>query len=363
VGARLPRPRLADEAARCRVQIAYGRPGEYPEIAAGAPLAPFSAHLVGRGGAGGSGAPGWARGGAVLASRRFESLYAGSGGNAYHWDLPGGGVAAARLVVLAEGGGGRAELALTEVEAFAAARWDCEAHCLHGVCVAGDCVCSSGARPAALRKARRALAPADPLRSPSAPSRPPSRTKWTRRVPHPVLIGHAASLTPYSLAPSRPPSPHPLSLPRTPRAPPPTVRTLPRQGTGWVRPVPSTRCTRPSSSRPPPRRAPTAAATRRRRRRRRRPSTAGGRPQTRRPSRRPSTPPRSLCLPAPRGASRRGAAAPGLVRRRGGAAGGEAVRRAAPGRVLGGAGAGARVGQHRAVGAADLPLRRPPPSY
>ena len=26
--------------------------------------------------------------------------------------------------------------------------------------------------------------------------RPPSpRTKWTRRVPHPVLIGHAASLT------------------------------------------------------------------------------------------------------------------------------------------------------------------------
>ena len=28
------------------------------------------------------------------------------------------------------------------------------------------------------------------------PPRPP-RTKWTRRVPHPVLIGHAASLTPY----------------------------------------------------------------------------------------------------------------------------------------------------------------------
>ena len=24
---------------------------------------------------------------------------------------------------------------------------------------------------------------------------PPSRTKWTRRVPHPVLIGHAASLS------------------------------------------------------------------------------------------------------------------------------------------------------------------------
>jgi len=28
-------------------------------------------------------------------------------------------------------------------------------------------------------------------------SSPPPRTKWTRRVPHPVLIGHAASLTPY----------------------------------------------------------------------------------------------------------------------------------------------------------------------
>jgi len=29
------------------------------------------------------------------------------------------------------------------------------------------------------------------------PPPPPRRTKWTRRVPHPVLIGHAASLTPY----------------------------------------------------------------------------------------------------------------------------------------------------------------------
>jgi hypothetical protein len=28
------------------------------------------------------------------------------------------------------------------------------------------------------------------------PTPPPPRTKWTRRVPHPVLIGHAASLTP-----------------------------------------------------------------------------------------------------------------------------------------------------------------------
>jgi len=29
-----------------------------------------------------------------------------------------------------------------------------------------------------------------------APNPPPSRTKWTRRVLHPVLIGHAASFTP-----------------------------------------------------------------------------------------------------------------------------------------------------------------------
>jgi hypothetical protein len=29
------------------------------------------------------------------------------------------------------------------------------------------------------------------------PEAPPSRTKWTRRVPHPVLTGHASSLTPY----------------------------------------------------------------------------------------------------------------------------------------------------------------------
>jgi hypothetical protein len=26
---------------------------------------------------------------------------------------------------------------------------------------------------------------------------PPPRTKWLRRVPHPALIGRAASLTPY----------------------------------------------------------------------------------------------------------------------------------------------------------------------
>jgi len=33
---------------------------------------------------------------------------------------------------------------------------------------------------------------------------PLPRTKWTRRVPHPVLIGHAASLTPYQSDTPRP---------------------------------------------------------------------------------------------------------------------------------------------------------------
>ena len=33
-----------------------------------------------------------------------------------------------------------------------------------------------------------------------SPAPPSPRTKWTRRVPHPVLIGHAASLTPYQSA-------------------------------------------------------------------------------------------------------------------------------------------------------------------
>jgi hypothetical protein len=36
-----------------------------------------------------------------------------------------------------------------------------------------------------------------PTRRKAAPPPPPPRTKWTRRVPHPVLSGHAASLTPY----------------------------------------------------------------------------------------------------------------------------------------------------------------------
>ena len=35
------------------------------------------------------------------------------------------------------------------------------------------------------------------------PPPPPPRTEWTRRVPHPVLIGHAASAQRLSLRHSR----------------------------------------------------------------------------------------------------------------------------------------------------------------
>ena len=45
------------------------------------------------------------------------------------------------------------------------------------------------------------------------PPPPPPRTKWTRRVPHPVLIGHAASLTPRTdrthISPRPAPQPQP----------------------------------------------------------------------------------------------------------------------------------------------------------
>ena len=37
-------------------------------------------------------------------------------------------------------------------------------------------------------------APVEDGALPAPPPLPPPRTKWTRRVPHPVLIGHAASL-------------------------------------------------------------------------------------------------------------------------------------------------------------------------
>ena len=76
-------------------------------------------------------------------------------------------------------------------------------------------------------------------------SPPPSRTKWTRRVPHPVLIGHAA-LTP------APPSRHsPLPLlhnPKTKKCPPPCrtpIRLTLRYPAGRARP-----CARRGGERP-----------------------------------------------------------------------------------------------------------------
>jgi hypothetical protein len=62
-----------------------------------------------------------------------------------------------------------------------------------------------------------------PLRAvgPVPPPPPPPRTKWTRRVPHPVLIGHAASLTYARSAPPRPtraPARAPLRAPTPLRA-------------------------------------------------------------------------------------------------------------------------------------------------
>ena len=50
------------------------------------------------------------------------------------------------------------------------------------------------ARRCAARRSARSAPPPPP---PPAPPPPPPRTKWTRCVPHPVLTGHAASLTPY----------------------------------------------------------------------------------------------------------------------------------------------------------------------
>ena len=51
--------------------------------------------------------------------------------------------------------------------------------------------------PRAGRPCRVALGRQEVLLHQRPPPPPPPRTKWTRRVPHPVLIGHAASLTPY----------------------------------------------------------------------------------------------------------------------------------------------------------------------
>ena len=86
---------------------------------------------------------------------------------------------------------------------------------------------------------------------------PPFRTKWTRRVPHPVLIGHVSSLTPYSIqmpygihargrpregqrppatrARDRTPEPETTANPRTkPRACEQRTNPLPHTSPTWV---------------------------------------------------------------------------------------------------------------------------------
>jgi len=60
-------------------------------------------------------------------------------------------------------------------------------------------------RASALRSPAALCFPAALLLTPTSPPPPsPPRTKWTRRVPYPVLIGHAASLTPYQSVTPRP---------------------------------------------------------------------------------------------------------------------------------------------------------------
>jgi hypothetical protein len=59
------------------------------------------------------------------------------------------------------------------------------------------CKATSARRPRSQAAADRRRARLRGMRPSARPPHPPPRTKWTRRVPHPVLIGHAASLTPY----------------------------------------------------------------------------------------------------------------------------------------------------------------------
>ena len=53
----------------------------------------------------------------------------------------------------------------------------------------------AGAGRASRAEVRAEWAVTAPPAEEVSPPPPPPRTKWTRRVPHPVLIGHAASLT------------------------------------------------------------------------------------------------------------------------------------------------------------------------
>jgi hypothetical protein len=83
----------------------------------------------------------------------------------------------------------------------------CLAPAAGGVCRALTPRPRAGLRAAA--RGRRL--PRDRANVPHGPA-PPRRTEWTRRVPHPVLIGHAASLTPYYARRSRVPAVPPRSV-------------------------------------------------------------------------------------------------------------------------------------------------------
>jgi hypothetical protein len=203
---------------------------------------------------------------------------------------------------------------------------------------------------------RQVLPPPPPL---------PPRTKWTRRVTHPVLMGHAASLSQVLPPPRALPPGAPRPAPRAPdaaAAPAPArgPRARRSHGTEWAagRSVPGPRRPRlrgtlPGARRRAPPPPPPVA-------RRRRPPRALRRPP----------PPRwrSRCRRAPAPAARRRVARAGRRGGGGGGGGGARVRGGAAGRPGGGRvphlPAGRRGGRHgtewaagqsRGAGAEGLP--------
>ena len=95
-------------------------------------------------------------------------------------------------------------------------------------------------RTAPSRSGASARRSPSPPSSPSEPPPPPPRTKWTRRVPHPVLIGHAASLGRYRADRAHTVRSLPCPLPRPYRTSSPAARPRPASGPA-AGPVPSAR--------------------------------------------------------------------------------------------------------------------------
>ena len=89
---------------------------------------------------------------------------------------------------------------------------------------------ASEQRPRARSEPQHAL-----LSARAARAGPPPRTKWTRRVPHPVPIGHAASLTPYQSDTPRPSARHSTPGRAGPRTQSTTWARDRRRGRGRVR--------------------------------------------------------------------------------------------------------------------------------